>query len=50
MLGGYASVIFVKILEDGWDERCYLSRDEVAKGVEIFGVDGFDDLLDYGSL
>ena len=50
LLGGDASVIVVKVLKDGWDERCYLSRDWVLKGGEIFGVDGFDDLLDEGSL
>ena len=50
MLGGDASVIVVKELEDGWDKWCDLSRDGVAKGGKIFGVDGFDDLLDEGSL
>ena len=50
MLGGDAAVIVVKVLEDGWDERRDLPRDGVAKVGEIFGVDGFDDLLDEGSL
>ena len=50
MLGSDASVTVVKVLEDGWDERCYLSHDGVAKGGEIFGVDGFNYLLDAGSL
>ena len=40
------SVIFVKGLDDGWDEWCNLSCESVAKGGEIFGVDGLDDLLD----
>ena len=50
MLGGDASVIVVKLLKDGWDERCNLSRDWVAKGGEIFGVDGLNDFMDEGSL
>ena len=50
MLGGDASVIVVKLLEDGWDERCDFSCDGIDKGGEIFGVDGFDDFLDEGSL
>ena len=50
MLGGDASVIVVKVLEDVWDEQCDLSRDGVAKGGGIFGVDGFNDFLDEGSL
>ena len=50
LLGGNASIIVVKVLEDGWDERCDFSRDRVAKGGEILGADGFDDLLDEGSL
>ena len=50
MLGGGASVIVVKVLEDGWDERCDFSCDGVAKVGEIFGVDGFDGFLDEGSL
>ena len=49
-MGGDASIIFVKVLEDGWDGRCDLSRDRGAKGGEIFGVDGFDDFLYEGSL
>ena len=48
--GGDAAVIVVKVLEDGWDNRRDLSCDRVAKGGEIFGVDGFDDFLDEGSL
>ena len=50
LLGGDASVIFVEVLEDGWDERCDFSRDGVSKGGNIFGVDGFYDLLDECSL
>ena len=50
LLGGDAAVIAVKVLEDSWDERRDLSRDGIAKGVAIFGVYGFDDLLDEGSL
>ena len=49
-LGGDASVIVVKALEDCWDEWCDLSRDGVAKVGKIFGVDGFDDFLDEGNL
>ena len=50
MLGGDASVVVVKEIEDGWDKWCDLSPDGIAKGDEIFGVDGFDDLLDESSL
>ena len=50
MLGYDAAVIVAKVLEDGWDERRDFSRDRVAKGGEIFGVDGFDDFLDECSL
>ena len=50
LLGGDASVIVVKVLEDSWDKRCDLSRNGVAKGGKIFGVDGFNDLLDEGFL
>ena len=49
-MGGDESVIVVKELKDGWDEWFYLSCDGVAKGGEIFGVNGFDDMLDEGSL
>ena len=49
LLGGDTSVIFVKKLEDGWDKWCNLSCGGVAKGREISGVDGLDDLLDEGS-
>ena len=49
-MGGDTSVIFVKELEDGWDEWCNLSLDRVAKGGDIFGINGIDDLLDEGSL
>ena len=49
-MGGDASVIVVGVLEDGWDERRDLSCDRVAKGVEIFGVNGFDDFLDESCL
>ena len=48
--GGDAALIVVKVLEDGWDEQRDLYRDGVAKGGEMFGVDGFDDFLDGGSL
>ena len=44
------SVILVKALKDGWFEQCDFSREGVAKGDNIFGVDGFDDMLDEGSL
>ena len=50
LLGGDTYVIVVKEIKDGWDECCNLSCDGVAKGDEIFGVDGLDDLLDEGSL
>ena len=50
LLGGDAAVIFIKLLEDGWDERRDLSRDRVVKGGEIFVVDDFDDFLDEGYL
>ena len=50
LLGGDAAVIFIKLLEDGWDERRDFSCDGVAKGSEIFVVNGFDDLLDEGYL
>ena len=50
LLGGDASIVVVKELEDGWDEWCDLSRDRVAKGGKIFGVNGFDNLFDEGSL
>ena len=49
LLGGDASIVVVKELEDGWDEWCYFSRDRVAKGGKIFGVNGLDDFLDEGS-
>ena len=49
-MGGDTSVIVVKELKDGRYEWCNLSCDKVAKGGEIFGVDGLDDLLDEGSL
>ena len=49
-MGGDASIMFVEEIEDGWDEWCDLSRDGVAKVGNIFGVDGFDDLLDEGNL
>ena len=50
LLGGDAAVIFVKVLKDGWDERRGFSCDRVVKGGKIFGVNGFDDFLDEGSL
>ena len=46
---GDASIVVVKKLEDCWDEWCNFSGDGVAKGGNIFGVDGLDDLLDEGS-
>ena len=46
LLRGDASIFAVKKLEDGWDEWCNFSSDRVAKGGEIFGVDGLNDLLD----
>ena len=49
LLGGDASIVVVKKLEDGRDEWCNLYGDGVAKGGKIFGVDGLDDLLDKGS-
>ena len=49
MLWGDASIVAVKKLEDGWDEWCNFSGDWVAKGGELFGVGGLDDLLDEGS-
>ena len=48
-LGGDASIVVVKKLEDGRDDWCNFSGDGVAKGGEIFGVDSLDDLLDEGS-
>ena len=36
-------------LEYGWDKWCNLSGDGVAKGSELFGVNGLDDLFDEGS-
>ena len=50
MLGGDASLVVVEELEDGWDEWHDFSRDRVSKGDEIFGVNGFDDMLDESSL
>ena len=44
------SVMIVKELEDGRDKGCNLSCADVAKGGEIFGVNGLDDMLDEGSL
>ena len=49
LLGGNSSIVVVKKLKDGWDEWCNFSGDGVAKGGEIFGVDGFDNMLDEGS-
>ena len=49
MLGGDTSVVVVKKREDSRDKWCNLSCDGVAKGGDIFGVDGIDDLLDEGS-
>ena len=49
-MGCDASVIDVKVCEDGCNKRCNFSRESVAKGGGTFFVDGFDDLLDEGSL
>ena len=49
-MGGDAFVIVVEELKDSWDEWCDLSRDRFAKGGEISGVYGFNDLLDESSL
>ena len=46
---GDASIVVVQELKDGRDEWHNFSGDGVAKGGEIFGVDGLDDLLDEGS-
>ena len=43
LIEGDAAIFFVKKLEDGQDEWCNLSGDDVEKGGEIFGVDGLDD-------
>ena len=50
LLEGDAAVIVVKVPKDGWDERHDFSRDGVAKGGKIFGVDAFYDFLEEGSL
>ena len=44
-----ASIVVVEELKDGQDEWCNLTGDGVAKGGEILGVDGLDDLLDESS-
>ena len=49
MLWGDASIVVVHELKDGRDEWRNFSGDGVAKGGEIFGVDGLDDFLDEGS-
>ena len=49
LLGGDASIVVVKKIEDSWDEWCNFSGDGVAKAGEISGFDGLDDLLDEGS-
>ena len=49
MLGGETFIFVVNKLKDGRDEWCNFSGDGVAKGGEIFGIDGLDDLLDKGS-
>ena len=43
LLGVDVSIVVVKKLEDGQDEWCNLSGDDVEKGGDIFGVDGLDD-------
>ena len=50
LLGGDASVIVVKELEDGWDGWCGFPCDRVARCGKIFGVNGFDDMLGEGYL
>ena len=50
LLGGDASIVVVKKLENDRDKWCYFSGDGFAKGGEVFGVDGLDYLLDEGSL
>ena len=47
--GGDTSVIVVKKLKDCWDECSDLSCEGVAKGCEIFSVDGLNNLLDEDS-
>ena len=44
-----ASIVIVEELKYGRDKWCNLSGDGVAKGGEIFGVNGIDDLFDEGS-
>ena len=46
LLRGDASIVVVEELKDGRDEWCNFSSDGVAKGSDIFGVDGLNDLLD----
>ena len=48
LLGGDASIVVLKKLEYGQDEWCNFSGDGDAKGGEIFGVDGLNDLLGEG--
>ena len=45
MLWGDTSIVVVEEPKDGWDKRCNLSGDGVAKVSEIFGVNGLDDFL-----
>ena len=49
LLGGDSSIVVVKKLDDGQDEWGNFSSDGVAKGGEVFGADGLDDLLYEGS-
>ena len=49
-LQGNASIVVVEELKDGQDKWCNFSSDGVAKGGNIFDINGFNDLLDEGSL
>ena len=48
-MGGDASIVVNKKLEDGREEWYNLSGYGFAKGGKIFVVDGLDDLFDEGS-
>ena len=48
MLLGDASIVVLHGLKDGRDEWHIFSGDGVAKGGDIFVVDGLDDFLDEG--
>ena len=49
LLRGDTSIVVLEELKDGRDEWCNLSGDGVAKGSEIFGVDGLNDFSYEGS-